>query len=58
MTIGCGDRSRRTRQPARAKSIVNAIAADVGRFVGNAPQSDDQTMLVVRYHGPDGIDQQ
>ena len=45
-------------QPARAKSIVNAIAADVGRFVGNAPQSDDQTILVVRYHGPGGIDQQ
>ena len=31
-------------QPARAESIVNAIAADVGRFVGNAPQSDDQTI--------------
>ena len=45
-------------QPARAKSIVNAIAADVRRFVGNAPQSDDQTIVVVRYHGPGGIDQQ
>ena len=40
------------RQLSRAESVVNAIAGDVRRFAGNAPQSDDQTMLVLRYHGP------
>ncbi len=46
------------RQLSRAESVVNAIAGDVRRFAGNAPQSDDQTMLVVRYHGPLGVHQQ
>ena len=35
----------------RAESVVAAIAEDVRRFVGNAPQADDQTMLVMRYRG-------
>ncbi len=35
----------------RADSIVSATVADVRRFVGNAPQFDDQTMLVLRYRG-------
>ena len=39
------------RQQARADGIVGATVADVRRFVGNAPQFDDQTMLVLRYGG-------
>jgi sigma-B regulation protein RsbU (phosphoserine phosphatase) len=38
-------------QLPRAKSVVERIAADVRQFVSNAPQSDDLTMLVVRYRG-------
>jgi serine phosphatase RsbU (regulator of sigma subunit) len=45
------------RQLARAEFVVDAIAGDVRRFVGSAPQSDDLTMLVMRYHGPVGVDQ-
>ncbi|HET9264672.1 MAG TPA: SpoIIE family protein phosphatase [Vicinamibacterales bacterium] len=40
---------------ARAAGIVSETAADVRRFAGGAPQSDDQTMLVVRYHGPGDV---
>ena len=39
------------RQDTRAQATVAAIAADVLQFVGNAPQSDDQTLLVLRYRG-------
>jgi serine phosphatase RsbU (regulator of sigma subunit) len=42
---------------ARAAGIVSETAADVRRFVGDAPQSDDQTMLVVRYRGPGDVNQ-
>ena len=45
------------RDLACAESIVNAIADDVHRFVGTAPQADDETMLVVRYRGSGGVDQ-
>jgi serine phosphatase RsbU (regulator of sigma subunit) len=45
------------RKLTRAESVVNAIAGDVRRFVGNAPQSDDQAMLVVRYNGSVGVAQ-
>jgi sigma-B regulation protein RsbU (phosphoserine phosphatase) len=45
------------RQLPRAQSVVEAIAGDVRQFVGNAPQYDDQTMLVVRYRGPVEVDQ-
>ena len=41
----------------KAESVVNAIADDVRRFAGDAPQSDDQTMLAVRYCGPAGKSQ-
>jgi serine phosphatase RsbU (regulator of sigma subunit) len=46
-----------THQPARAASVVKVIADDVRQFVGSAPQSDDLTMLVVRYRGPVEVDQ-
>jgi sigma-B regulation protein RsbU (phosphoserine phosphatase) len=45
------------RHSPRAESVISAIADDVRRFAGNAPQSDDQTMLVVRYRGPAGKNQ-
>ena len=45
------------RQHARADGIVSATVADVRRFVGNAPQFDDQTMLVVRFRGRDEVNE-
>ena len=34
---------------ASAATIVSSLAADVAHFVGSAPQSDDITILVMRY---------
>lgn len=39
---------------APASAIVSALAADVAEFVGTAPQSDDITILVMKYLGCDG----
>ena len=35
----------------KAEQILNSIADEVNRFVGDAPQFDDLTMLVIKYHG-------
>lgn len=42
---------------ASAATIVSSLAADVAEFVGSAPQSDDITILVMRYttDGPQAI---
>ena len=37
---------------ADAEGICQAVKADVDRFVGDAEQFDDITMLCLRYHGP------
>ena len=36
----------------RPREIVEAMTADVKAFVGDAPQSDDLTMLAIRYQQP------
>ena len=35
------------------RQILEAVKADVDRFVGDAPQFDDLTMLCIRYYGPE-----
>jgi sigma-B regulation protein RsbU (phosphoserine phosphatase) len=40
-----------------AKAIVTGLAADVAGFVGAAPQSDDITILVLKYTGLGNEDQ-
>lgn len=34
------------------QEVLQEVQADVDRFVGNAPQFDDLTMLCIRYNGP------
>lgn len=36
----------------RPQEIVEALQSSVGQFVGEAPQSDDLTMLAIRYQHP------
>jgi sigma-B regulation protein RsbU (phosphoserine phosphatase) len=33
------------------EKVLEMVKADVDRFVGDAPQFDDLTMLCVRYNG-------
>ena len=33
------------------EKVLETVKADVDRFVGDAPQFDDLTMLCVRYNG-------
>ncbi|MGO9088774.1 MAG: PP2C family protein-serine/threonine phosphatase, partial [Candidatus Sulfotelmatobacter sp.] len=40
-----------TGQPADSEAIIKALLESVGEFVGEAPQHDDITMLVIRYRG-------
>ncbi len=35
-----------------AEELTRAVVDEVQRFTGTAPQADDITVLVVRYHGP------
>ncbi len=35
----------------KAEQILNSISDEVNQFVGDAPQFDDLTMLVIKYHG-------
>jgi len=37
-----------------AREIVQFITGEVHAFAGGAVQSDDITLLVIRYHGPAG----
>jgi len=37
---------------ARPEELVEAVRKDIDRFVGETPQFDDITMLVLDYHGP------
>lgn len=36
---------------AAPEMVLRAVKADVDRFVGDAPQFDDLTMLCLEYHG-------
>lgn len=39
---------------ADPKTLLANVREDVDRFVGEAPQFDDLTMLAIRYFGQDG----
>jgi len=38
-------------QGLEPEEVLKMVKADVDRFVGDAPQFDDLTMLCVRYNG-------
>ncbi|NCC25703.1 MAG: HAMP domain-containing protein [Deltaproteobacteria bacterium] len=38
-------------------SVIDSVFEDIHDFCRNAPQSDDITMLMLRFYGPDGPDQ-
>lgn len=40
---------------AAPEDVLRAVKADVDRFVGEAPQFDDLTMLCLTYHGQEGL---
>jgi adenylate cyclase len=42
----------RGRDAENPGALVNAIRADIGRFVGGAEAADDLTLLVLRWNGP------
>ena len=39
---------------AEPQRLVENVRADVERFVKDAPQFDDMTMLCLKYNGPRG----
>jgi serine phosphatase RsbU (regulator of sigma subunit) len=45
---------RQHRDAAAPAAVVDAIKADVSRFVQNAEVADDLTLLVLRWNGPSG----
>jgi serine phosphatase RsbU (regulator of sigma subunit) len=45
---------RRSRQTDGPQALVDAIKADVARFVGGAEVADDLTLLVLRWNGSSG----
>jgi serine phosphatase RsbU (regulator of sigma subunit) len=45
---------QRNGNSASPAAIVDAIRADVSRFVENAEVADDLTLLVLRWNGPSG----
>jgi serine phosphatase RsbU (regulator of sigma subunit) len=42
----------RGRDAENPGALVNAIRADIARFVGGAEAADDLTLLVLRWNGP------
>ena len=35
-----------------AENLINNVRASIDRFVGDAPQFDDITILCLKYYGP------
>lgn len=44
-------------EKASASDILKHVSEDVNKFVGNAPQFDDLTMVCFKYYGKDGYDE-
>ena len=47
------DRLMESLRPKNARGVVDALREDVWRFMGDADQADDVTLLVVHWLGPD-----
>ena len=45
-------------QDADPQALLECVDAEVKRFVGDAPQFDDLTMLCLQYNGPSGSAEQ